>query len=99
MKLHAFADRIEDANADLGRRHALDVYRVIAMLTEKEYDLVRRGVEKHDASKPVTRAREIVATQFSSSVQMGILRLKEHPLFTPQMDVNRLVTALADLFR
>lgn len=34
MKLHAFADRSEDVNKDLGRHHALDVYRIVAMLAD-----------------------------------------------------------------
>jgi hypothetical protein len=45
MKLHAFRDRMNAANDDdsrqLGRHHALDVYRVIAMLTEPDESFVR----------------------------------------------------------
>jgi hypothetical protein len=99
MKLHAFADRVEDADSDLGRHHALDVYRVIAMLTEREYEIVRRNVEQHTASLPVRRAREIVATHFSSPIAMGVIRLREHALFAARMNVMRLIDALADLFR
>lgn len=99
MKLHAFADRAEDADADLGRHHALDVYRVVAMLTEDEYGLVRAGAQKHAASQPIRRVREIISTSFFSATAIGILRLKEHPLFTTRMDVDRFIKALADLFQ
>jgi hypothetical protein len=99
MKLHAFGDRIDDADAYLGRHHALDIYRIVAMLTEGDYALVRQGVQKHAASKPILRVREIVSTHFSSSTAMGVVRMKEHPLYTPRMDDGRLVEALADLFR
>jgi hypothetical protein len=99
MKLHAFGDRMEDADADLGRHHALDIYRVVAMLTEADYALVRQGVQKHTASNPVLRVREIVSMHFSSPTSLGVIRMKEHPLFTPRMDVDRFIAALADLFR
>jgi hypothetical protein len=75
MKLHAFADRAENADSDLGRHHALDVYRIVAMLTEEEYALVRLGVENHTTSDPVHRAREIIAKYFSSPTAMGMIRM------------------------
>jgi hypothetical protein len=99
MKLHAFADRVDDDQADLGRHHALDVYRIIAMLTEEEHIGVQQSIEKHAASRPIHRAREIVAMYFSSSSAMGIIRLKEHPLFTARMDAGIVISELADLFR
>ena len=35
MKLGALRDRIDDANKDEGRHHALDLYRIMAMLTAR----------------------------------------------------------------
>jgi len=99
MKLHAFADRVEDADDDLGRHHALDVYRIVAMLTEREYDDIGRGVLKHDGTTPIMRAREIVSTHFSKADKLGILRLQEHQLFDAKMDVSQLIASLTDLFR
>jgi hypothetical protein len=98
MKLHAFADRAEDANADLGRHHALDLYRIAAMLTEQEYDGVRTNMTRHAQQKPVLLAREILARHFSSPEALGILRLREHALFNQRMDVVRLIVTLRDLF-
>ena len=99
MKLHAFADRVDDADSDLGRHHALDVYRVIAMLNEREYEIVRQNIEKHSVSPPVRRAREIVTTHFSSPAAMGVIRMREHALFGARMNVVRLIDTLVDLFR
>jgi len=42
MKLMAFRDRLHDEDKDLGRHHAIDVYRIIGLLTEGEYDHVIR---------------------------------------------------------
>ena len=79
--------------------NALDVYRIIAMMTEEEYTGVRKGIEKHATSSPIFRAREIVAKYFSSPTATGAIRIREHPLFTARMDTVRLVKELADLFR
>jgi hypothetical protein len=99
MKLHAFADRLQDHRVDLGRHHALDVYRIIAMLTEEEYAAIRQSVEKHAASLPIHRAREIVGEHFSSPAAMGVIRIQEHALFAAPMNTTALVNALVDLFR
>ena len=98
MKLHAFADRMNDANVDLGRHHSLDVYRIVAMLTEAEFNQVRQMLNKHSTSRPVARAREIISENFSSPTAMGLIRLREHALFTPRMDAAALVKNLNDLF-
>lgn len=98
MKLHAFADRMNDANVDLGRHHSLDVYRIVAMLTENEFNQVRQMVKKHSTSRPLARGREIISEHFSSPTAMGLIRLREHALFTPRMDVAELVKNLNDLF-
>jgi hypothetical protein len=99
MKLHAFADRLDDRRRDLGRHHALDVYRIVAMLTPDEYDDVRANVVRHEPSPSVRRARGIVVDAFSAPAAIGILRLREHELFTTAMETTPFVAALTDLFR
>lgn len=98
MKLHAFADRIEDPNKDLGRHHALDVYRIVAMLTAEEYDAVRKNAKRHSNSAAVQRARQIIAEHFSSPTALGTLRLREHASFTTSMDIGTMISTLAELF-
>jgi hypothetical protein len=98
MKLHAFADRVADANKDLGRHHALDVYRIIAMLTPDEYEALRKNVQRHTASPAVQRARQIVGEYFSSATSLGAIRLREHGLFAASMDVEAMLSTLAELF-
>jgi hypothetical protein len=103
MKLHAFADRLNDQrlnvrNVDRARHHSLDVYRIVAMLTEAEFNRVRELAKKHSSSRPLVRVREIIRDHFSSLSAMGLIRLREHTLFTERMDVNALVRSLRDLF-
>ena len=38
MKLHAFRNRKDDPDKRLASHHALDVYRIVSMLTRDEYD-------------------------------------------------------------
>lgn len=38
MKLFAFRDRITDSNKDFGRYHALDIYAILAMTSETEWN-------------------------------------------------------------
>jgi hypothetical protein len=98
MKLHAFADRIDDRRRDLGRHHALDLYRLVAMLTLEEYGQTRGNVERHQGSPAVRRASRIIVDHFSSPTAVGVLRLREHELFTPSMDAAPFISALMDLF-
>lgn len=41
MKLHAFRDRVDDQNKQMARHHAVDVYRIVAMLTRGEFELIK----------------------------------------------------------
>lgn len=98
MKLHAFRDRKADAGKQLGQHHALDLYRVIAMMTEAEDNAIGRLLDRHKAAGPVLEARRIVAADFRDSESLGVLRLREHQLFRPQMDLSRFLSVLHAIF-
>jgi hypothetical protein len=68
------------------------------MLTEAEFNQVRQMVKKHSTSLPLARGREIIREHFSSPTAVGLIRLREHALFTPKMDAAELVKNLNDLF-
>ncbi len=98
MKLHAFGDRKGDTNKDLGRHHALDIYAIVGMMTEAEFERARRlGVEGR-RERHVERARAIVGADFSSPTAVGLLRLREHPLFGDHFMTGDLMSVLAELF-
>jgi hypothetical protein len=98
MKLHAFSDRKGDANKDLGRHHALDVYTVVGMMTEAEFERAKAlgAADRDDAHG--RRAREIVSEDFSSAVATGIVRLREHPLYRPDFQLDEFVSVLGEIF-
>ena len=102
MKLHAFRDRVDDERKDLGAHHALDVYRIVAMLNREEYDLVKRLAEEHAASDALRDARDIVSNSFGSSSSVGVLRLlagaERAGLSRSAVQVDELVSVLSELF-
>ena len=103
MKLHAFSDRKEDSNKHLGSHHALDIYRIVSMLTRDEYDLVKRLSGKYANSEPVNTAAAIVGDFFSHRDSTGLLRLRQYASVTGlQLDSERVeefVAVLGELFR
>lgn len=99
MKLHACRDRLDDENKQLGRHHALDVYRVVAMLTEAEVELFQKLRREHVDNAAVKRAAEIVVEIFADTIGRGVLRMREHELATAEMQVERMLELLSDLFR
>lgn len=99
MKLHACHDRLDDEDKDLGRHHALDIYRILAMLSEPEDDLVRRLRQDHRGNAAVKGAMEIAAEIFANVTSRGVLRMREHALATEAMQVERVLELLHDLLK
>ena len=99
MKLHAFRDRCRDAEKDMARHHALDLYRIVAMMTEVEFQQTRQQVERHQGDPVTGEARRIVTESFSSAESLGSLRLREHPLWDEAMALQAFLSALTDLLR
>lgn len=81
MKLHAFGDRKDDANKNPGRHHELDVYTIVGMMTEPEYERARSLAATDRADEHVRRAGAIVAADFATGSATRFLRIREHPLY------------------
>ncbi len=98
MKLHAYADRREDENKDLGRHHALDAYSIVGMMTEPEYERAVRIGREQARNPNVERARELVRQDFSTESGLGMLRLREHRLFRPDLQLEEFRQVLREIF-
>jgi hypothetical protein len=98
MKLHAFSDRKEDADKDLGRHHALDAYTIVGMMTEPEYERARQIGAEQSGNPHVQRARAIVSNDFSAETGRGVLRLREHRLFRPDFQLDQFRQVLREVF-
>lgn len=89
MKLTAYRDRRNDPDKDLGRHHALDVFRIVAMLTEPERDQVQANLRRFAADAQVRSCVDLVRSDFASTTAPGVLAMREHPLWQndPQLAV------------
>ena len=98
MKLFAFRDRNQDPDKDFARHHAMDLYRVVAMLDHDEFRQTRSAICDHWNGDVVREAGQLVNKHFSESTALGLIRLQEHDLFESGMDVQEFSQALVDLF-
>jgi hypothetical protein len=99
MKLFAFRDRKDDADKDLGRHHALDLYAIVAMHAESEYQESLRLGNLYGKDAHVETAREIIRSDFAEPTSIGAIRLREHPLFRPEFPVPDFLAVLREIFR
>ncbi len=98
MKLFAFDDRKDDEKKDVGRHHAMDLYRIVAMMTEPEYEQALALGATYRGDQRVTRARQIVSDHFDKSTDLGTLRLREHPLFRDEFPIADFGRVLSEVF-
>lgn len=98
MKLFAFKDRCNDADKEFGRYHALDMYSIIATTTKTEWEEALDLRERYCADDSVIEAGELMREYFSTSASLGIIRLKESPYFSPQLQLLDCISALLELF-
>lgn len=78
LKLFALRDRLEDEEKDFGAYHSFDIYRIIAMMTEQEFEQAIAMRDKFADEPKIQEARTIVNELFSSTDSTGILRLRQH---------------------
>jgi hypothetical protein len=98
MKLFAFRDRKDDAEKEFAQHHALDMYRIIAMLTETEDRTVRDLSARYRENPFVREAGAIVSSFFAGPDALGVLRMREHPLSLEKLDVRQFVMVLREIF-
>ncbi len=101
MKLHAFRDRVNDQQKRLATHHALDLYRIVAMLSRFEYDMVKRLASEHSNMDAVVAARTVVRDAFADVHGIGVLRLKAGAVEAGaayDLDSDEFVSVLCELF-
>lgn len=98
MKFCAFRDRINDPDKGLGQHHALDIYRIVGMITREEDDSVRKLSAEFSEHPIVQQVRDIAQTHFIAEDGLGRLRIREHPLYRKSFDLDQLADELSSLF-
>jgi hypothetical protein len=98
MKLFAFRDRLDDADKDFGRYHALDLYTILATTTELEWTQAR-AIRDQNAKEPyIAEAGNLVSKYFSELNRIGMIRLRESPYYRPELQIDEFMSALKELF-
>ncbi len=98
MKLFAYRDRNEDSNKEFGRYHALDLYAVVAMMTEPEWEDALRLGGKHAEMPMVVEAGSIVRGHFAARTSKGVIRMRESPYYRQELQLDKFLTAINSLF-
>ena len=78
MKLFALRDRLEDEEKDFGAYHAFDIYRIIAMMTESEWNEAVELRKSYQKAAKIREAAEIVGELFTNLESIGVLRVRQH---------------------
>ena len=99
MKLFAFRDwETKKRNFGHASKHALDLYSIVAMLTEKEFMEAQQASQTYRHWPATREAAGIVQEFFPQVTTMGNIRLREHPRFSRDMDLAEFISVLGELF-
>jgi hypothetical protein len=101
MKLFALRDRLEDEGKDFGAYHAFDIYRIIAMMTENEWN---QAIDLRNSYRDTPKIREaggIARELFANLDSIGVLRVRQHARATnikiPSGNLDALIEDLREI--
>lgn len=98
MKLFALRDQVDDELKEYGRKHALDLYTLVAILTEPEYIRTRALSVLFAETEEAREAARIVAVLFSTFDATGMLRIRENEALPAGADIAEFRTLLEEFF-
>jgi hypothetical protein len=98
MKLFAFRDRLDDADKEFGRYHALDIYTILATTTEEEWGHALQLRDQHGSHPCVMEAGRLVSEHFPTLDRLGMIRLRESSYYQPELQLDEFMSALRELF-
>jgi len=98
MKFFAFRGRLDDADKEFGRYHALDLYTIIATTTEEEWKYALELRDQQGDQPHVLEAGRLVFVHFSGLDRLGMIRLRESPYYRPELQLDEFMLALKELF-
>ena len=98
MKLFAFRDRVDDADKEFGRYHALDLYTILSTTTEEEWRCALKLKDQYGNQPYVLEAGRLVSEHFSALVRLGMVRLRESIYYRSELQLDEFMSALQELF-
>lgn len=96
MKLFAFRDQVDFEHQ--GSHHALDLYCIIAMMTEEEWTTAKRMANANADSAIVDEASRIVSEMFESLTGQGLLVMRANPYCSDQLQLSEFIELIKELF-
>jgi len=101
MKLGALRDRVGDPDKQEGRHHAMDLYRIVGLLTEEEIEASARLARQYAGHEEIAEAKRTIDSLLAPANGLGRLRLLEYQRanrdFVPEVDGELLVRELGRL--
>lgn len=98
MKLFAFRDRLDDADKEFGRYHALDLYTILATTSEMEWREALRLRDQRVDDPYIMEAGNLVSKHFSAFDRLGMIRLRESRYYRPELQLAEFMSALQEIF-
>lgn len=103
LKLHAFRDQKNKPEDDYGRHHAFDIFATVARMGPKDWENARKHLAAHRDREYMKSARAIQREDFSESLAVGLIRLRESPDYRREAKVydtylETFIQDMADLF-
>ena len=99
MKLFAFRDQVDDPTKGNGSHHALDLYSIIAMMTESEWEQARQMANANADSEIGREALRIVFKMFDSLTSRGMLVMQANPYCSDQLQLPDFIELIRELFQ
>lgn len=98
MKLFALRDRLEDEEKDFGAYHAFDIYRIVGMMTEDEWNEAVELRNRFRSAPKIREAANIAGDLFAGLESVGVLRVRQHARATRfSIAPENLVALIEDL--
>ena len=97
MKLFAFRDQVELQHKGYGSHHALDLYSIIAMMTEIEWEQSNDMAKRNSGSPIGVEASRIAKEMFDSTTSRGLLVMRANPYCSDQLQLSEFIDLTHDL--
>ena len=99
MKLFALRDQVAIQQKGFGSHHALDLYSIIAMMTESEWNQANEMANANAGSKIGREAHRIVFELFNSLTSQGLLVMRANPYCSDQLQLPDFIELISELFQ
>lgn len=98
MKLFALNDQKDDAAKLYGEKHSLDLYTLVSLLTEAEYQATLALRDRYQSSPEAQMAARLVGELFATTESIGSLRLRRNESLPRDVNHGDFTSLLREVF-